>query len=690
MKRRILPLILALVLVLALAVPASAADPLSFSDAEKGAVKPHLDGKEITVAQYTDVYVANSNSPEQKIAIYVPDGATKDSPIILLVNNSGWFSNSYAGANHVKNYGEEEGRNGKQIVGDYSSTTDNIGVAIDRGYVVVTYGCRGRNDAPTDGQYLGHSPATMTDTKAVIRYLRYNADLLPAGDPEKIVISGTSGGGALSTVIAASGNSSDYYQSLYEVGAAGVTKNADGTYASTIDDDVFATIAYCPINDLGHACAAYEWTFNDTRKTMYAEGTMDYTKQTGMDGKTAEWPNATQEKVMAASEALKADYAEYVNSLGLKLEDGTALTDRNLEDAIIALMEAEVRDTLAEGATPESMLADIKASDKSEGKLADWLTFDGSDFTYDYDKHLHFLATATRLKVAPAFSNVGMAVAQQNEDNLFGTAEQAYLPFNFYSWDNDATAGNGVGKDDTGLSWEQFTATDAGRDVLKQIKMTSPIPYLTSKTEGDSAPYWYVRHGVMDRDTSFALQTVLYYAMINDKSIQDVDFEFAWLQPHAGNYDVAEAYAWLADVLGETDAPEVQLSRQAVTVDGKAVSTEVYNIDGSNYFKLRDVAAMLADTGAKFSVSYDESARAISAKSGEAYTAVGGELTVGSDKSATCVVSDQSLIVNGTALKVTVYNIGGNNFFKLRDLGQALEFGVDYDAATSTVLVTTK
>ena len=247
-----------------------------------------------------------------------------------------------------------------------------------------------------------------------------------------------------------------------------------------------------------------------------------------------------------------------------------------------------------------------------------------------------------------------------------------------------------MGKDDTGLSWEQFTATDAGRDVLKQIKMTSPIPYLTSKTEGDSAPYWYVRPGVMDRDTSFALQTVLYYAMINDKSIQDVDFEFAWLQPHAGNYDVAEAYAWLADVLGETDAPEVQLSRQAVTVDGKAVSTEVYNIDGSNYFKLRDVAAMLADTGAKFSVSYDESARAISAKSGDAYTAVGGELTVGSDKSATCVVSDQSLIVNGTALKVTVYNIGGNNFFKLRDLGQALEFGVDYDAATSTVLVTTK
>lgn len=684
MKRRILPLVLALVLVLALAVPAAAADdPLSFADAEKGTVTPHLDGKEITVTQYTDVYVAKSNSPEQKIAIYVPDGATKDSPIILLVNNSGWFSNSYAGANHVKSYGEEEGRNGMQIVGDYSSTDSNIGVAISRGYVVVTYGCRGRNDAAVDGQYLGHSPATVADTKAVIRYLRYNADLLPAGDPEKIVVSGTSGGGALSVIIASSGNSSDYYEALYEIGAAGMT---DAT-TSTIDDDVFATIAYCPINDLGHACAAYEWNYNETRAAMYADGEMDYSG----DGKN---PGGTQEKVMAASEALKADYAEYVNSLGLKLANGAALTDKNLEDAIIALMEAEFKDTLAEGATPESMLADIKAADKSDGRFADWLTFNGNNFTYDYAKHLRFLATATELKPAPSFSNVGIGNGGRNEDNLFGAIDQEYSPFNKYSWNNDATAGNGVGQDDTGMDWDAFMKTADGARLAKQIKMASPIPYLTSDTDGDSAPYWYVRHGVMDRDTSFALQTVLYYAMLNDKSIEEIDFEFAWLQPHAGNYDVPEAYAWLADVLGEDTTapagPQVQLSSQSVTVDGQAVATEVYNIDGNNFFKLRDVAAMLADTGAKFSVDYDAVARAISAKSGGDYAATGDELKTGEDKSATCVVSDQSIVVNGETLKVDVYNIGGNNFFKLRDLGEALDFGVGYDDASRTVTITTK
>ena len=34
--------------------------------------------------------------------------------------------------------------------------------------------------------------------------------------------------------------------------------------------------------------------------------------------------------------------------------------------------------------------------------------------------------------------------------------------------------------------------------------------------------------------------------------------------------------------------------------------------------------------------------------------------------------------------------IGGNNFFKLRDLGTALNFDVDYDGATSTMIVKSK
>lgn len=135
-------------------------------------------------------------------------------------------------------------------------------------------------------------------------------------------------------------------------------------------------------------------------------------------------------------------------------------------------------------------------------------------------------------------------------------------------------------------------------------------------------------------------------------------------------------------------APKVQLSRQSVTLDGEAVAIQAYNIGGSNYFKLRDVAMMLTGTGSQFSVGYD--AGAVTAKSGEPYTPIGGELTAGEDMSAKCVVSRQSVTVDGARPDASVYNIGGSNYFKLRDLGEALGFDVGYDAATGTVLVTTK
>ena len=39
---------------------------------------------------------------------------------------------------------------------------------------------------------------------------------------------------------------------------------------------------------------------------------------------------------------------------------------------------------------------------------------------------------------------------------------------------------------------------------------------------------------------------------------------------------------------------------------------------------------------------------------------------------------------------LSVYNIGGNNYFKLRDLGDALGFTVDYDADSNTAIVLSK
>ena len=40
--------------------------------------------------------------------------------------------------------------------------------------------------------------------------------------------------------------------------------------------------------------------------------------------------------------------------------------------------------------------------------------------------------------------------------------------------------------------------------------------------------------------------------------------------------------------------------------------------------------------------------------------------------------------------QLEAFNIGGNNYFMLRALGEALGFEVDYDAATRTMIVNSK
>jgi hypothetical protein len=132
----------------------------------------------------------------------------------------------------------------------------------------------------------------------------------------------------------------------------------------------------------------------------------------------------------------------------------------------------------------------------------------------------------------------------------------------------------------------------------------------------------------------------------------------------------------------------VALSSQAVKVNGVATAFEVYNINGSNYFKLRDLAYVLNGTKSQFSVDFDQAKQAISCVKGAAYTANSTELNIGEDKSASAVPSAQSLFIDGAAASLTAFNIGGNNFFKLRDLGTALGFNVDYDDATRTMLIT--
>ena len=53
----------------------------------------------------------------------------------------------------------------------------------------------------------------------------------------------------------------------------------------------------------------------------------------------------------------------------------------------------------------------------------------------------------------------------------------------------------------------------------------------------------------------------------------------------------------------------------------------------------------------------------------------------------TATPSTQPIYVDGQRIPMTAYTIGGNNYVKLRDIGQAVNFGVIYDATTNSVYI---
>ena len=130
------------------------------------------------------------------------------------------------------------------------------------------------------------------------------------------------------------------------------------------------------------------------------------------------------------------------------------------------------------------------------------------------------------------------------------------------------------------------------------------------------------------------------------------------------------------------------LSPQGLKVDGKDIDCEKYNIADRNYFKLRDLAQLLSGTGSQFQVGYDEASKTVSITTGQAYTPNGTELLTDVDNSASAQPSSQAILIDGVRHdELTVYNIGGSNFFQIRELGALLGFEVDYDQDTNTAIV---
>ena len=154
-----------------------------------------------------------------------------------------------------------------------------------------------------------------------------------------------------------------------------------------------------------------------------------------------------------------------------------------------------------------------------------------------------------------------------------------------------------------------------------------------------------------------------------------------------GKEAVKEAKKDLKEVKEKVETKEVKASSQKVKLNGKDVVIYGYIIDNYNYFKLRDVAAVLKDTEAKFGVEYKDEVATLT-KGADYKVADTDQKEV--KKVSKGILTNDKVMVGDKALTATAYKIDNSNYYKLRDLGEALGFGVDFDKATNTILLTSK
>lgn len=136
-------------------------------------------------------------------------------------------------------------------------------------------------------------------------------------------------------------------------------------------------------------------------------------------------------------------------------------------------------------------------------------------------------------------------------------------------------------------------------------------------------------------------------------------------------------------------------STQTVEVDGKPIEFQMYALKDANgydtnYVKLRDVAYVLNGTKAQFNVEWYGAVRV---NSGMAYTANGSEMYTPYRGDRPYTQPGGVTIVDGEdryldAILLNDDNGGGYTYYKLRDLGNALGFTVDWSSQRGVYIET--
>ena len=460
------------------------------------------------------VYMANPIDPErQKMSIYIPpayingksvNGFTAETAPILIHVEGGGFR-----WQHVIEL----------------PANPRAYMALLQGFVVVCPSFRGPNDHSIDvdgdgePEYTGGSPAGLVDLKAVVRYLRHNQGILP-GNCDRIFAAGCSSGGAMSALLAASGNAPQFQPYFERMGAADEP------------DNIFACGNYFGPTALGVCDMAYDWIFG---RGLWQEAVHEQKMPIGeprriVCAKENENGPVFSEGVEQGEDLCKLYTVygkqfveEYLQKLGLSEK---AYVSRLLGYILPSYSEYRMihPDACGNHYFYFETYQDYLDAGNAPDPYYDEELYPACGGYIHFNRFRAFISR-NAYKGSPSFDLLEKESMYMSENALFGSTKEGIAHFTDYGAANGALA----------------TGT-LSQEIRQKVQEQDPFHYIGEQPY-DNARRWYMMHGTSDGDIPITLTMDLHERLL--ELGLDSEFKAAFNVGHCGDDEPEEVLCFL-------------------------------------------------------------------------------------------------------------------------------------------------